>query len=54
MSQNDREYFKKRASTERSLAANAKTPKAAEIHQDLAERYELLIEERRPTLLIFA
>ena len=51
MSWNDSEYFRGRAEAERASAAKAANPFAAEIHLELAERYERLVSEgRRPSL----
>ena len=54
MSGNDTEYFRRRAVAERTLAATASNAAAAEIHNQLAERYEALTNGsgRRPTLRI--
>ena len=53
MSQTDREYFQKRAVAERSMATHAATTKAAEIHRELAKRYEALAKAERNTLRLF-
>ena len=51
MSWNDAEYFRNRAETERACAAKAANPFTAQIHLELAERYERLVSEGyRPTL----
>ena len=51
MSGNDTEYFRNRAGTEHALAATANDPLAAEIHLELARRYEKLLRDaNRPTL----
>lgn len=47
MSQNDREYYRQRASAERASARAAAHEKAAEIHAELAEKYEKLA--KRPS-----
>ena len=53
MSWSDIEYFRKRATIERALANATSDPKAAAIHNELAERYEALAKEnKRPTLHI--
>lgn len=50
MSSNDTEYFLERAITERELAKAAKHPSAVAAHEELAQQYDALIEERtRPT-----
>ena len=40
--QTDREYYLDRASVERHLSNTASNPRAARVHQQLAERYEKL------------
>lgn len=51
MSWNDSEYFRSRAAAERAQAAKAADQHAAEIHRELAERYEELVRNsRRPSL----
>ena len=45
MSGNDTEYFRDRAGTEHALAATADNPRVAEIHLELARRYEKLLRE---------
>ena len=40
--QTDREYYLDRASVERYLSNTASNPRAARVHQHLAERYEKL------------
>jgi hypothetical protein len=51
MSWNNAEYFRMRAETERALAATANNSVAAEVHLELAKRYEeLVLEGNRPTL----
>ena len=51
MTWNDAEYFRSRADIERALAAKAPNPVVAEVHLELAERYEKMIREGdRPTL----
>ena len=51
MSSNDFEYFLERAVTEREMAKGAKHPNAVAAHEELAWRYDALINERtRPTL----
>jgi hypothetical protein len=53
MSWNDTDYFRKRASVERALAAAASNPAAAAAHDELAHRYEALVSDaKRPTLHI--
>lgn len=55
MTSNDREYFRKRAAIERALAQSASDPRIADIHHELAERYEALVgDSKRPTLLILS
>jgi hypothetical protein len=55
MTWNDREYYRKRAATERALAVATSDPRVAPVHQELAERYEALVSEgKRPTLRIVA
>jgi hypothetical protein len=49
MTGNDRDYFRKRAATERTMAVTAASPVAAAVHNQLAERYEALAGDR-PTL----
>ena len=51
----DTEYFRKRAVTERTLAVTVSDPAVAAIHNQLAERYEALVgEAKRPTLHLVA
>ena len=51
MSWNDTEYFRHRAVTERAMAMAARHPKAAAIHDELAELYDVLAREgKRPAL----
>jgi hypothetical protein len=51
MSWNDAEYFRSRAVAERALAESTANPAASEVHRELAERYERLIQEgSRPSL----
>jgi transposase len=53
MTWNDKDYFRKRAAVERTLAEAASDPRVAPVHQELAERYEALVREgNRPTLHI--
>ena len=52
MRSSDNEYFRKRAAVERALAEAAGDLKAAGIHHELAERYEALARDKRPTLHI--
>ena len=40
---NDRSYFMRRASQERSAAANAASERAREAHSELAKRYRKLV-----------
>ena len=55
MSGNDTEYFRNRAVAERTMVASANDPAAAEIHNQLAERYETLVRKaERPTLHLAA
>jgi hypothetical protein len=50
---NDTEYFRRRSAFERGMAQAADHPKAAAVHQELAERYEALVKAgKRPTLRI--
>lgn len=51
MSWNDREYFRRRAVSERAMAAAATCVRAAAIHGELAEHYAALVSDgKRPTL----
>jgi hypothetical protein len=53
MTWNDREYFRERATVERALMSAASDPRVADIHHELAERYEALLRDGdRPTLRI--
>ena len=56
MSSNNAEYFRSRAEAERALAATSNNSLAAEVHLELAKRYEeLALEGDRPTLgLVFS
>ena len=56
MSSNNAEYFRSRAEAERALAATSNNSLAAEVHLELAKRYEeLVLEGDRPTLgLVFS
>jgi hypothetical protein len=49
MSQNDATYFCRRAVTERALAEAAAHPKVSAVHRELAERYESLATDRKPS-----
>jgi hypothetical protein len=50
----DVDYYRRRASAERSLAQDAKRADVAAIHEELARQYEALVNraELRPTLRI--
>jgi hypothetical protein len=52
MSDEDVQYFRKRAAEERALASQSAGKHIAEIHLDLARQYEALADERalRPRL----
>jgi hypothetical protein len=52
MSDEDVQYFRKRAADERALARTSAGKHIAEIHLDLARQYEALAEDRalRPKL----
>ena len=51
MSWNDADYFRRRAEAERALAATSNNSLVAEVHLELAKRYEqLVLEEDRPSL----
>ena len=51
MRSDDSEYYRRRAASERSLAQAAVDPRIAAIHDELAERYDLLAnEDQWPTL----
>ena len=51
MSWNDADYFRRRAEAERALAATSNNSLVAEVHLELAKRYEkLALEGGRPTL----
>ena len=51
MVRNDFEYFRQRAAIERRMARSAPTARAAAVHEEMAERYEALVEAgRRPVL----
>ena len=54
MSPSEREYYRSRAKDERSMAAKAASPAAAELHEELACMYERLVEleERTPGLTL--
>jgi hypothetical protein len=53
MSWNDTEYYRCRLAVERGMAQAAGHPKAAAVHQELAERYEALVKAgKRPALRI--
>ncbi len=54
MDDNDLAYYKKRAATERALAAASENKDVAAIHEELARQYEALAEraDLRPTLRI--
>ena len=56
MSSNNAEYFRSRAEAERALASTSNNSLAAEVHLELAKRYEeLVLEGDRPTLgLVFS
>lgn len=43
MSSGEIEYYRRRSATERSLAANAPSPKIAAVHAKLAIMYEELV-----------
>ena len=45
MSWNDADYFRGRANCERAMAACADNPAVAEVHLELAARYEQLIDK---------
>ena len=47
MSDNTRAYYEYRAEKSRILAAAAIDPKIAAIHQEMAERYELMVRNPR-------
>lgn len=52
---NDTEYYRERAAAERAMAKATQDPKAAAVHDDMADRYEALVmiaEPRRPKLRI--
>jgi hypothetical protein len=50
MSQDDLEYYRRRASTERALAKASERANVSAIHEELAHQYEALVEheELRP------
>jgi hypothetical protein len=53
MTWNDMKYFRERVAVERNLAKATGNPRAAAVHNELAERYEALVREgKRPTLRI--
>lgn len=55
MASKDIEYFLERAITEREMANAATHPKAVAAHEELAQQYDALVQERmRPTLHIAA
>jgi len=55
MSSHDFEYFLERAITEREMAKTAQHPNAVAAHEEMAQRYDVLIKEwMRPTLEIAA
>ena len=45
MSDNDREYYRQRASVERAKARTVAHERAADIHAELAEKYEALAKQ---------
>lgn len=45
MSQEDVEYYRQRAATERAMAATAERAEVAAIHEELARQYEALVEQ---------
>jgi hypothetical protein len=51
MSWNDAQYFRGRADCERDLAASCDNPVVAQVHLEMAHRYEQMIKKRgRSTL----
>ena len=54
MSPNDIEYYRQRAIEERALASKSERRNVAEIHEELAQQYQALVDqaELRPTLRI--
>lgn len=45
MSWNDAQYFRARADCERDLAASCDNPVVAQVHLEMAQRYEALIND---------
>ena len=45
MSQEDIEYYRRRAAAERVLAGSAERANVAAIHEELARQYEALVEQ---------
>lgn len=45
MSCNDTQYFRGRAEFERDLAASCHNPAVAQVHLEMAQRYEALIND---------
>ena len=45
MSQEDVEYYRQRAATERAMAKTAGRADVAAIHEELARQYEALVEQ---------
>ncbi len=54
MSNNDRDYYRRRATQEREMALKSEHQNVAAIHEDLARQYQALIDQPalRPTLRI--
>ena len=48
MPHDDRQYFRRRADDEASSASKAASPRAAELHHELAERYARQAEKLDP------
>ena len=45
MSETDIEYYRRRAATERAMAATAERANVKAIHEELARQYEALVEQ---------
>ena len=52
MTRYDREYFRERAVTERILAQAASHRRAIAAHTEMAERYEALVRDGRPSSVV--
>jgi len=48
----DKEYFAKRATDERARSESATDPRAAAVHAELAQRFEVLATNQKPRLRV--